>query len=108
MKAAWYNNFGKADEVLEIGDLEKPEPGRGEVLVRLHASFPTVTAPASSKTWGPAFRLPASESACGFTKPSTVAALGRLPNMSVYLPIGRQGYRIMWIIRSVPALAFQP
>jgi hypothetical protein len=38
MKAAWYNNFGKADEVLEIGDLEKPEPGRGEVLVRLHAS----------------------------------------------------------------------
>jgi len=38
MRAAWYNNFGKADEVLEIGDLEKPEPGRGEVLVRLHAS----------------------------------------------------------------------
>jgi NADPH2:quinone reductase len=38
MKAARFNNFGKADEVLEIGDLERPKPGRGEVLVRLHAS----------------------------------------------------------------------
>lgn len=38
MKAAWFNNFSNADKVLEIGDLGKPEPSRGDVLVRLHAA----------------------------------------------------------------------
>ena len=38
MKAAWYEQFGKAAEVLTIGELEDPQPGSGEVLVRLHTS----------------------------------------------------------------------
>lgn len=38
MKAAWYTRFGAADEVLEVGELPDPEPGPGEVRVRLHAS----------------------------------------------------------------------
>jgi NADPH2:quinone reductase len=38
MKAAWYEQFGKAAEVLTIGEMEDPQPGSGEVLVRLHTS----------------------------------------------------------------------
>ena len=38
MKAVWYDGFGPADEVLIHGDVAAPEPGEGEVLVRLHAS----------------------------------------------------------------------
>ena len=38
MKAAWYDRNGAADEVLVVGDLPKPAPATGEVLVRLRAS----------------------------------------------------------------------
>ena len=38
MQAALYRKFGAAREVLELCDLDAPEPGPGEVLVRLHTS----------------------------------------------------------------------
>lgn len=38
MKAVWYQKNGQAREVLEYGELPKPEAGAGEVLVRLHTS----------------------------------------------------------------------
>jgi NADPH2:quinone reductase len=38
MKAAWYSRNGPAREVLEVGDLPRPAPQAGEVLVELHAS----------------------------------------------------------------------
>jgi len=38
MKAAWFEKFGNADEVLKVGDFETPEPKDGEVLVRLYTS----------------------------------------------------------------------
>ena len=38
MRAAWYSKNGSASEVLELGELPTPEPGPGEVRVRLHAS----------------------------------------------------------------------
>jgi len=38
MRAAWYEGNGPAQEVLQVGDLETPEPGPGEVRVRVHAS----------------------------------------------------------------------
>lgn len=38
MRAAWYERNGPAREVLEIGEWPTPEPGPGEVRVRLHAS----------------------------------------------------------------------
>ena len=38
MKAAWYSHNGKASEVLTVGDWPTPEPGTGEVLVKLHTS----------------------------------------------------------------------
>lgn len=38
MQAAWYEKKGAARDVLRIGELPKPEPGPGEVLVAVRAS----------------------------------------------------------------------
>lgn len=38
MKAAWFESFGVAADVLHTGEQEKPIPGDGEVLVRLMCS----------------------------------------------------------------------
>ena len=38
MRATWYVRNGPAAEVLDVGELPDPEPGLGEVRVRLHAS----------------------------------------------------------------------
>ena len=38
MQAAWYGRMGPAREVLELGELATPEPGHGEVLVKVMAS----------------------------------------------------------------------
>jgi NADPH:quinone reductase len=38
MRAAWYERNGPAREVLQVGEMPDPEPGRGEVRVRIHAS----------------------------------------------------------------------
>jgi NADPH2:quinone reductase len=38
MKAVWYERKGAADEVLQIGELPKPQPAAGEVLVEIRAS----------------------------------------------------------------------
>ena len=38
MKAVWYSRMGKASEVLEVGEMPTPEPGPGEVRVRLATS----------------------------------------------------------------------
>ena len=38
MRAAWYEKKGPAADVLELGEMPDPEPGPGEVLIRLGAS----------------------------------------------------------------------
>lgn len=38
MLAAWYDRTGPAAEVLTVGELADPEPGPGEVRVRVHAA----------------------------------------------------------------------
>ena len=38
MRAALYRGTGKAAEVLHVEEVDRPEPGPGEVLVRVHAS----------------------------------------------------------------------
>ena len=38
MRAALYRKFGQARDVLELCDIDPPEPAAGEVLVRVHAS----------------------------------------------------------------------
>lgn len=38
MRAAWHAEFGPAAEVLRVGELDTPDPGEGDVLVRVGAS----------------------------------------------------------------------
>ena len=38
MRAAYYERNGTAREVLQVGDIETPQPARGEVRVRLRTS----------------------------------------------------------------------
>ena len=38
MRAAFYERQGAPEDVLQIGMLERPQPGPGEVLVKVHAS----------------------------------------------------------------------
>ncbi|MEE9274979.1 MAG: NADPH:quinone reductase [bacterium] len=38
MRAGWYEKYGPAREVIQVGELDTPEAGPGEVRVRLHAS----------------------------------------------------------------------
>ncbi len=38
MRAAFYETLGPAKDVLKVGELPKPAPQAGEVLVRVHAS----------------------------------------------------------------------
>src|ERR1039457_7447146 len=38
MKACLYRSTGPAAEVLRVEEISRPEPGPGEVLVRVHAS----------------------------------------------------------------------
>ena len=38
MRAAWYERTGAASEVLRVGEMAKPAPGPGEVLVRIRSS----------------------------------------------------------------------
>ena len=38
MRAAWFESFGSARDVLQVGDRDMPTPGPGEVLVRLKTS----------------------------------------------------------------------
>lgn len=38
MKATWYERTGPATDVLVVGEMARPEPGPGEVLVRVRAS----------------------------------------------------------------------
>lgn len=38
MRAAWYERNGPARDVLEVGEMDLPEPSAGEVRVQLHAS----------------------------------------------------------------------
>jgi len=38
MRAAWFESFGPAKDVLKCGETETPEAGPGQVLVRVHTS----------------------------------------------------------------------
>jgi len=38
MRAAWYEKNGPAREVIQVGELPDPEPGPGEVRIRIHTS----------------------------------------------------------------------
>ncbi|WP_245894239.1 NADPH:quinone reductase [Chamaesiphon polymorphus] len=52
MPAAWYDRQGEASEVLQVGELPLPEPGVGEVRVRIHASGVNPSDTKSRAGWG--------------------------------------------------------
>lgn len=49
MRAAWYEQQGPAQEVIQYGEMPVLDPGLGEVLVRVHASGVN---PSDTKTRG--------------------------------------------------------
>ena len=93
MQAAVYDRYGPAREVLRVAEIERPEPGPGEVRVRMRVSgvnptdwrvrsgsqgydaavpvswCPTRTAPARSTRSAPASPARASASGCGCGSP---------------------------------------
>ncbi len=52
MRAAWYEQQGAAREVLQVGEMPVPEPGRGEVRIRVAASGSTAAILASGVDGG--------------------------------------------------------
>ena len=38
MRAGWYEKTGPASDVIVVGEIPVPQPGPGEILIRLHAS----------------------------------------------------------------------
>jgi NADPH:quinone reductase-like Zn-dependent oxidoreductase len=38
MRATWFESFGSARDVLQVGEKDEPEVGAGEVLVRIATS----------------------------------------------------------------------
>jgi NADPH2:quinone reductase len=38
MKAAWYEKQGAARDVLTVGEMDDPQPSKGEVRIRVAAS----------------------------------------------------------------------
>ena len=38
MQEAWYETIGSADEVLQVGEIDNPTPGQGDVLVHMKTS----------------------------------------------------------------------
>lgn len=54
MKAAYYETFGPASQVLRVGEMADPSVGAGEVLVRLHASGvnPSDVKSRARNSWG--------------------------------------------------------
>jgi NADPH2:quinone reductase len=59
MRAAWYERTGPAEEVLRVGELPDPEPGLGEVRVRIEAAgINPADVKRRSGTGGRAMRFP--------------------------------------------------
>ena len=53
MRAAWYERQGPAQDVLVVGEMETPEPGSGEVRVRLRTSGVTELERSRVTLWPP-------------------------------------------------------
>jgi NADPH:quinone reductase len=52
MKATWYDQQGKAPEVIQYGDLPTPEPAANEVLVQIHTSAVNPSDTKKRSGWG--------------------------------------------------------
>ena len=52
MQATWYDQQGDANEVIQFGQLPLPEPGFGEVRIRVHASGVNPSDTKGRSGWG--------------------------------------------------------
>ncbi|WP_151445406.1 NADPH:quinone reductase [Lacisediminimonas profundi] len=86
MKAAWYSRSGIASEVLEVGELPTPEPGAGELRVRLMTSGVNPSDVKSRRARAPAWEriVPHSDGA------------GIIEAVGSGVPVARLGERV-WI-----------
>jgi len=88
MRAAWYARNGDAASVLEVGELPTPEPGPGEVRVRLEASGVN---PSDVKSRAGSRPVPSG----GFIVPHSDGA-GVIDRVGEGVPASRAGERV-WI-----------
>jgi Zn-dependent alcohol dehydrogenase len=67
MRAALYDDYGPAREVLRVEEIDPPEPGPGEVRVRIEASPHACTRAIGSsvKATSPAALVPLAAAAVG-------------------------------------------
>lgn len=110
MRAAWYEKQGPAREVLVVGAMPDPEPGAGEVRIRVVASginpgdikkrqntfgygmsFPRVIphSDGAGTMWGPGSHPRGSASVCGATVRNRIGRSALRRSMSLCLLIER-------------------
>jgi hypothetical protein len=51
MRAAWYDRQGRGAEVLQVGEVPEPEPGRGEVRVHPTRQVGSLVAYSCYEAW---------------------------------------------------------
>ena len=98
MKAAIFNALGAAEDVLIVSELEKPSPGHGEVLVRIHSS---AVNPSDVKKRAGAFPDLLNE---GFIVPHSDGA-GIIEAVGQGVPASRVGERV-WVYQAQYARRF--
>lgn len=92
MKAAWFNQFGPAGEVLQIGEIDTPSAGHGEVLVRLETSGVN---PSDVKKRAGSFPKLLDD---GLVIPHSDGA-GRIESVGAGVPAARVGQRV-WVYQA--------
>jgi len=91
MRAAWYSKFGPAEEVLLVGEMDDPEPGAGEVRVRIAVSG--INPVDVKRRHGGRGEMPAAQVVPHFDGAGTIDKTG--PGV----PVGRAGERV-WIFEA--------
>ena len=89
MKAAFYNRNGPAGEVIEIGEKPMPEPGPGEVLVRLAFSGvnPSDVKSRAARPFNGAYQIPHSDGS------GTIEAVARASTRRASASVSGRGMR---------------
>ena len=105
MRAAYYESNGAAREVLRIAEVETPEPGPGEVRVRLRTTGPTAAIEVSDS--GPGIREADAERIFERLYRSGSAVAQQVPGaglgLTIALAIAEAHHGSLGLVRSGPA-----